>query len=305
MPSNARSIGDEAFRNCTNLTSVTIPGSVTNIGYGAFSCCIGLASVTIPDSVKSIGGGAFAGCSGLTSVILPKWCKTAKVVCRTIEEGCVLVSSEASPEGWYPANFGIVFYLFSDASSIVVDVHAVERQIERRINIVYKDANGNSQGGEPFTGENKLKMNGMVCDSRGAMLGLVQVETAKATARGVAVKGFVMLADGRKVAMRSVTVPIEDGVLSVRTSVGKLGEMTLTIDGDGFTGKLGDNMVESADVGEDTGVLSGSLTLKYIDATGRVKSKRITIRGVATEGMAEGSATSIGADAMSFVAEFE
>ena len=34
------SISPDAFRNCSSLTSVTIPNSVTSIDYGAFSYCI-------------------------------------------------------------------------------------------------------------------------------------------------------------------------------------------------------------------------------------------------------------------------
>ena len=49
------SIGDWAFKECSGLTSVTIPNSVTSIGDGAFSHCSGLTSVTIPNSVRSIG----------------------------------------------------------------------------------------------------------------------------------------------------------------------------------------------------------------------------------------------------------
>ena len=65
------SIGDQAFYNCTSLTSVTIPDSVTSIGDRAFRYCISLTSVTIPDSVTSIGGSAFYGCTSLTSVTIP------------------------------------------------------------------------------------------------------------------------------------------------------------------------------------------------------------------------------------------
>ena len=65
------SIGDQAFYNCTSLTSVTIPDSVTSIGDRAFRCCISLTSVTIPDSVTSIGEEAFYGCWDLTRLTIP------------------------------------------------------------------------------------------------------------------------------------------------------------------------------------------------------------------------------------------
>ena len=100
------SIGYWAFRDCTGLTSITIPNSVTSV-YGAFGGCTGLTSInvasdnncyssnngvlfnkkkteligypagksqtsyTIPNSVTSIGDGAFYGCTGLTSITIP------------------------------------------------------------------------------------------------------------------------------------------------------------------------------------------------------------------------------------------
>ncbi|MBQ9178817.1 MAG: leucine-rich repeat domain-containing protein, partial [Prevotella sp.] len=65
------SIGEDAFGNCSGLTSVTIPNSVTSIGSFAFYNCSDLTSVAIPNSVTTIGEYAFFGCSGLTSVIIP------------------------------------------------------------------------------------------------------------------------------------------------------------------------------------------------------------------------------------------
>ncbi len=65
------SIGDYAFRNCSSLTSVTIPTGVTSIGDRAFAYCSGLTSVTIPTGVTSIEDYAFYYCSGLTSVTIP------------------------------------------------------------------------------------------------------------------------------------------------------------------------------------------------------------------------------------------
>ena len=53
---------------CSGLTSVTIPNSVTSIERGAFGGCSGLTSVTIGNSVKSIMTEAFANCPELLDV---------------------------------------------------------------------------------------------------------------------------------------------------------------------------------------------------------------------------------------------
>lgn len=55
-----------------DLTTITIPDSVTSIGIAAFEKCTSLTSINIPDSVTSIGIGAFNSCSNLKSVILPR-----------------------------------------------------------------------------------------------------------------------------------------------------------------------------------------------------------------------------------------
>lgn len=62
-------IADEVFKNCSWITSVSIPGSVTKIGSSVFQGC-GLTSVTVPASVKSWGLFAFADCSSLSSAVI-------------------------------------------------------------------------------------------------------------------------------------------------------------------------------------------------------------------------------------------
>ena len=63
-------ISSSMFSGRYNLTSVTIPDSVTSIGDRAFENCTSLASVTIGNGTTSIGKNAFYGCRSLTSVII-------------------------------------------------------------------------------------------------------------------------------------------------------------------------------------------------------------------------------------------
>ena len=100
-------IRSDAFKNCTKLTSITIPSSITSIASSAFEGCTSLTSITvnsaneyfssadgvlfnkdmttlirypigktatsftIPNTVTSIGEYAFSGCTNLTSITIP------------------------------------------------------------------------------------------------------------------------------------------------------------------------------------------------------------------------------------------
>ena len=60
-------IGNSAFNNCKNLTTVELGNGVTSIGKSAFLNCTQLPSITIGDGVTSIGTSAFSGCTSLTN----------------------------------------------------------------------------------------------------------------------------------------------------------------------------------------------------------------------------------------------
>ena len=63
-------IGEYAFRNCYNLTGISIPSSIKSIGSSAFSYCTSLTTVSIPSSVTRIEYNAFGDCSNLRSAYI-------------------------------------------------------------------------------------------------------------------------------------------------------------------------------------------------------------------------------------------
>ena len=64
-------IGDEAFKGCSSLTSITLPNSIQEIGPYAFKDCSSLTSITLPNSLQIIDPYAFEDCLSLTSITLP------------------------------------------------------------------------------------------------------------------------------------------------------------------------------------------------------------------------------------------
>ena len=78
IPNSVTSIGSYAFGYCTSLTSITIPNGVTTIEEWSFYNCNNLTSVTIPNSITNIESYAFAYCSSLHSFTIPNNLTTIK-----------------------------------------------------------------------------------------------------------------------------------------------------------------------------------------------------------------------------------
>ena len=70
LPSTLTTIPTSSFSQCKSLTGITIPDNVTTIGQGAFSNCYSLSEITVPDDVTALELHTFMMCTALTSVVL-------------------------------------------------------------------------------------------------------------------------------------------------------------------------------------------------------------------------------------------
>ncbi len=108
-------IGEQAFADCTALTSATISDSVTSIGDYAFYSCDSLTTITIPDSVTSIGDKAFQYCENLTSINVDSENK------NYVSEDGVLFNEDKSMLIHYPAGKTAEEYIIPDGVTSIVD----------------------------------------------------------------------------------------------------------------------------------------------------------------------------------------
>ncbi len=93
---NVKRIRGYAFSGCSSLTSITIPDSVTSIDNDAFKNCSSLASINIPESVTDISSYVFYNCSSLTSINIPS--KVTRIF-QYAFYGCNGLTSINIPEG--------------------------------------------------------------------------------------------------------------------------------------------------------------------------------------------------------------
>ena len=103
-------LGDCAFCNCSNLTSIILPNGVTSISFEAFWGCSSLTSIIIPQTVTEIGRYAFYDCNNLKNIIIPN---AVTSIGESAFRGCSSLSGITIPETVTSIGFGAFAYCSS------------------------------------------------------------------------------------------------------------------------------------------------------------------------------------------------
>ena len=286
LPEGTVGIAGGAFRDCKTLRRVTIPANLKSVAASAFDGCSGLkefivdpanpyfraengmliskadrrlvcgvnGDVTIPNGIVEIGSEAFDGLANLTSVTIPN---SVTNIGEYAFSGCKSLAHIEIPE-----------------SVVSIGANAFEG-CDSLDNIDTLDLGA-------FDGGAKHIYTGVVVKG-GNAVGIMQLETAKATSRGVRVKGSIMLDDAKKYAIKSAQGQVVNGVLKVETSVSKLGDMSLTVGLSGFKGNIGEAYTVRIGDASGAAVLKGALTKTYLDEKGKFKTARVALTGYSGE----------------------
>lgn len=100
------SIGNEAFKECNEVTSVVIPNTVVSIGDFAFDRCYAITSFNLPNSITSIGNWAFAN-TNITEIDIPT---TVKSIGYSAFNSCRSLTSVTLPGGISRIPIGLFQY---------------------------------------------------------------------------------------------------------------------------------------------------------------------------------------------------
>jgi len=138
---NITKIGQYAFQNCTNLTSVIIPNNVTYMGQYAFQNCANLTSVIMGDGITNIESGVFNGCTRLTSLTLPSNLIT---IGDSAFQDCIGLTSLTLPNSVTSLKHQ-AFYRCSGLTSVIIPSSLTSLDL-RAFGSCYKLANMNYLG---------------------------------------------------------------------------------------------------------------------------------------------------------------
>lgn len=95
IPYGIEKVGSSAFHSCEYITKIEMPNSITSIGAFAFNGTRSLKNIVIPNSLTRIDRSAFYGCTGLTNVTIPSG---VAIIDNHAFHGCTSLVSVTIPD---------------------------------------------------------------------------------------------------------------------------------------------------------------------------------------------------------------
>ena len=152
-------IGDAAFRDCTDITSVVVGDAVATIGSNAFYCCISLTTVSVPRSITRINYAAFYGCSALTrfytGVPDPSLWSIRSMVFLNVSSQMQLLVPPGTMDVWVEArwnrSYNLAEWLYGDVNGdgevnvtdyTLLISHILSRELPTPMSYLAADVNG-------------------------------------------------------------------------------------------------------------------------------------------------------------------
>ena len=166
LPESLTTLGDRAFYTCKSLKTIKIPSGVTAIPDYCFNHCLSLESVTIPEGVTTIGDGAFVGCN-LKELTLPSTVTMIEIGAFLSNNRCQSITCNATT----PPNLGENVFGYNASTTVKVPLQSIA---------AYRQAEGwkgfaNYYGGEMIADGITYRI-----DDNGAMVAVAEATLTEA-----------------------------------------------------------------------------------------------------------------------------
>ena len=166
LPESLTTLGDRAFYTCKSLKTIKIPSGVTAIPDYCFNHCLSLESVTIPEGVTTIGDGAFVGCN-LKELTLPSTVTMIESGAFLSNNRCQSITCNATT----PPNLGENVFGYNASTTVKVPLQSIA---------AYRQAEGwkgfaNYYGGEMIADGITYRI-----DDNGAMVAVAEATLTEA-----------------------------------------------------------------------------------------------------------------------------
>lgn len=123
IPATVKKIGENAFKDCVNITEMVFGSGLETIGANAFEGCTGLKDLTFSDGITAIEENAFKGCTGITEITFGKGLATigdyAFQDCTGLKSIVIPENITAIGDGTFKNCTGAINVVFTDGLTTI------------------------------------------------------------------------------------------------------------------------------------------------------------------------------------------